>query len=139
MKKRNTTYFIPILVLILIIILILAFIILNKSYKVSDVPNQVITKKTIDINLGEEFILEKGQSAYYAGDDFKITVNDFFNSTCNVGSRCVWTGVGIAFEYSHNGIIEKGVGVDRAFGYQTAIIDSDYKTYSKLKISKIIA
>jgi len=93
--------------------------------------------ETIHASLGEEFILHENQSAIIENSSFEIKINQFYNSPCPKNTECIWSGVGIAFEYTYEGQTQKGINLAQAFGYQTKIIDTDKETYAKLKITKI--
>lgn len=93
--------------------------------------------ETLYISLSEEFTLHENQSAIIENDNYEIKITKFFNSPCPDDVQCIWSGVGIAFEYTYNGEVKKGTDLVQAFGYQTTIIDTDHETYAKLKISKI--
>lgn len=93
--------------------------------------------KTLYISIGEEFTLHENQIAMIENENYKIKITQFFNSPCPKGVACIWSGIGIAFEYTSNGEVTKGVNLVQAFGYQTTVIDTDYKSYAKLKITKI--
>ena len=100
----------------------------------SEIPKHY---ETIHASLGEEFILHENQSAIIENNSFEIKINQFYNSPCPKNAECIWSGVGIAFEYTYQGQTEKGINRAQAFGYQTTIIDTDKETYAKLTITKI--
>lgn len=89
------------------------------------------------VSLGEEFILHVNQVAKLENDDFEIKIVQFFNSPCPPNVKCLWSGVGVAFEYRHGNEVKQGINLSQAFGYKTTEIESDYETYAKLKLTKI--
>ncbi len=88
------------------------------------------------VELGQEFELKKGQRAGVAGTGFELAILKFFNQPCPPGVKCVWSGVGIEFEYRYNGQLKKGINLVQAFGYQTDVIRSDYESYAILRITQ---
>ena len=87
---------------------------------------------------GENFELKKGQSVELAGTGFELKILNFFKQPCPPNVQCVWSGIGIEFEYRYNGQLRRGINLVRAFGYQTSIIESDYESHAVLKITKEI-
>jgi hypothetical protein len=88
------------------------------------------------VELGQEFELKKGQRAGVAGTGFGLTILNFFNQPCPPGVKCVWSGIGIEFEYRYNGQMRRGVNLAKAFGYTTRIIRSDYESYAVLRVTE---
>jgi len=93
--------------------------------------------KTLFVSLDEEFTLHENQSAIIESENYEIKITEFSNSPCPDEVVCVWGGVGIHFEYTYKGEIEKGTNIFRAFGYRTSVIETDYETFAILKITKI--
>jgi hypothetical protein len=93
--------------------------------------------ETLYVSLEEEFVLHENQSAKIEDENYEIKITKFFNSPCPKGTQCIWSGIGVAFEYTYEGEVNKGTNLVQAFGYQTTIIDTDYETYAKLKITKM--
>jgi hypothetical protein len=89
-----------------------------------------------DVKLGEEFTLRENQSITIAPDGLGVKVTDFIYSPCPVGAVCIWSGLGIGLEYRLNNQTESGVNLLSAFGYQTEIVDTDYQTYARLRVTK---
>ena len=90
----------------------------------------------LSVELGQEFELKKGQRAGVAGTGFELTILNFFNSPCPPGVQCVWSGIGIEFEYRYNGQLKRGINLVKAFGYQTDVIRSDYESYAILRVTQ---
>lgn len=88
------------------------------------------------VGLGDEFILKENQGVRLEGTGFEMKILKFFNSPCPPDAECVWSGVGIAFEYRYNGRVKRGINLVKAFGYKTIIIRSDYESYAVLKIER---
>ncbi len=88
------------------------------------------------IKLGDEFTLKEDQRARLEGTGFELKIVRFFNSPCPPDVECVWSGVGIAFEYRYNGQVKRGINLVKAFGYRTIIIRSDYESYAVLRIER---
>lgn len=88
------------------------------------------------VSLDEEFTLHVGQRAIIPEENLSLGVKQFHNSPC--GGVCVWSGVGISFEYVHDGETARGINLVRAFGFETTIVETDYETYAVLKIGRIV-
>ncbi len=88
------------------------------------------------IKLGDEFTLKEDQRARLEGTGFELKIVRFFNSPCPPDVECVWSGVGIAFEYRYDGQVKRGINLVKAFGYKTIIIRSDYESYAVLRIER---
>ncbi len=88
------------------------------------------------VRLGDEFTLNESQRVRLEGTGFELRIVRFFNSPCPPDAECVWSGVGIAFEYRYNGQVKRGINLVKAFGYRTIIIRSDYESYAVLRIER---
>ncbi len=88
------------------------------------------------VELGQEFELKKGQRAGVAGTGFEIAILRFFNQPCPPGVKCVWSGIGIEFEYRYDGQSKKGINLVQAFGYRTDVIRCDYESYAILRVTR---
>jgi len=99
--------------------------------------NRDIDTNTLSVSLGEEFTLHEKQSAKIENEGLELKITEFYNSPCPERVECIWSGIGIGFEYSYNGEIERGINLVKVFGYKTTIIKTDYETYAILKIEKI--
>lgn len=96
----------------------------------------LVSTETLRVGLGEEFILHENQSAIIEPDGLEVRVTNLIYSPCPPGAECIWSGLGVVLEYRLNGQTEQGVNLMKAFGYKTEIVDTDYKTYAKLKVTK---
>ncbi len=105
----------------------------TNTSEVLDVPE---TYEDLSVSLGEEFTLHENQSAKIESEGYEVTITSFANSPCPEDVVCVWEGVGIAFEYTYDGEMKKGMNLTRAFGYETTIVDSDYETFAIVSITK---
>lgn len=88
------------------------------------------------IELGEEFVLKKGQGVRLAETGLEIKILNFFNQPCPPNMKCIWSGIGIEFEYRLNGQSKRGINLVKAFDYKIAIIKSDYESCAILKVDK---
>lgn len=88
------------------------------------------------VDLGEEFVLKQGQKVGLRGTGFELEILNFFNQPCPPDVKCVWSGIGIEFEYRYNGRVKRGINLVKAFGYNVNIIKSDYESYAVLKITQ---
>jgi hypothetical protein len=88
------------------------------------------------VALGEEFEIRKGQRVGVTGTGFEVEILRFFNQPCPPNVKCVWSGIGIEFEYRKDGQSIRGINLVKAFGYKTTIIKSDYESYAILKITQ---
>jgi hypothetical protein len=95
-----------------------------------------VANGTLHVGLGEEFTLHENQSAIVEPDGLEIRITEFIYSPCPQGAVCVWSGLGVGMEYKLGGKTETGMNLVRAFGYKTEIVETDYKTYAKLKVVK---
>lgn len=92
--------------------------------------------ETLHVALGEEFTLHENQSAIIEPDGLEVRITDFIYSPCPQGAVCVWSGLGVGMEYELGTQVKTGMNLAQAFGYRTEIIETDYKTYAKLKVVK---
>jgi hypothetical protein len=90
----------------------------------------------ISVKPGEEFTLHKDETAELKGTCLQVEIKRFFNQPCPPNVRCVWSGVGMEFEYQCNGQTQKGINLVKAFGYRTTVLTSDYETYATLKVTR---
>ena len=97
---------------------------------------QALSQNHFFVKLGEEFELKKGQGAGLLGTNFEIEILAFYNQPCPPNVKCIWSGIGIEFEYRYDGQVIKGINLVKAFGYETTVIKSDYESYAILKIMK---
>ena len=81
------------------------------------------------------FRSKQGQTAKITNTGLEIEITAFYNNPCK--GVCVWSGVGIGFEYRFNGEIQKGINLVQAFGYQTTIVKTDHETYANLVVEKM--
>jgi hypothetical protein len=88
------------------------------------------------VEVGEEFELKKGQRARITGTGLELAILNFFNQPCPPGAKCIWSGIGIEFEYRYNGQLKRGINLVRAFGFQTDVIRSDYESYVILRVTQ---
>ena len=90
--------------------------------------------------LDEEFSLAKNQTAVLENTGFSVKLVEFYNSSCPAGFYCFWSGIGVLFEYKYEDQIETRIfdhlGETYVFGHKIQLIDTDYKKYARLKISK---
>ncbi len=130
MKK----YFLIIL-LILFVGIIIFLIFTRIPIKTLKKPNY----QTLQVLLGEEFILHENQTAIIESEDIEIKIVKFYNLPCPKNASCFFASPYIEFETNYKGDIKRAynnIGL-KFLGYQTIIIDSDYKTYAKLQINKM--
>ncbi|MCI0503820.1 hypothetical protein L0Y65_03855 [Candidatus Micrarchaeota archaeon] len=90
--------------------------------------------EALHVGLGEEFVLHDNQTAIIEPGGLEIRITNFIYSPCPQGAVCVWSGLGVGMEYKMGGKVEAGMNLVRAFGYRTEIIETDYKTYARLKV-----
>ncbi len=119
--------------LVYIVILLCTFLILACTKSMRADPS---SPKHLSVDLGQEFELEKGQTARVAGTGLELTILKFINQPCPPGVRCFWSGMGIEFEYRYNGQMKRGINLAKAFGYTTRIIRSDYESYAILRVTQ---
>jgi len=88
------------------------------------------------VRLGDEFMLKENQGVRLKDTGFELKILRFFNSPCPPHVECVWSGVGIEFEYRYDGQVRRGINLAKAFGYKTIIVRSDYESYAVLRIER---
>ena len=92
---------------------------------------------TVSVSLGQQFTLKKNRVAKIADTGLEVEIAAFYNSPCPAGVQCFWSGIGIGFEYHFNGQVQRGVDLVQAFGYQTTVVKTDFKTYADLVVEKM--
>ena len=97
---------------------------------------QTTDDELLTVDLGADFVLHENQAAKIKGEGLEIKVTQFHNSPCPTGARCIWSGIGISFEYHYLDEIQSGINKLQAFGYQTTVIESDHETFVRLKVEK---
>lgn len=85
---------------------------------------------------GDIFILRKGEAVQISQAGPEIKIDWFYNSPCPTDVQCIWSGVGIVFEWTYKNEIRKGVNLTQAFGYRVEILETDYESYAKLVFEK---
>lgn len=140
----NQKGFANIVLIVLVVILVgtvgyLAFNQKSSTSTPTPLPTPVPGPKnnTVSISLGQQFTLKKAQVAKIADTGLGIEITAFYNSPCPAGVQCVWSGVGIGFEYRFNGQVQKGINLVQAFGYQTTIVKTDHETYANLVVEEM--
>jgi hypothetical protein len=98
----------------------------------------IIASDRVDVSLGQDFVLKKGQVAYFKGTDVSLKILDFYNHPCPKGSQCFWSGLDVYYQLSVGGKTyakdNTGAAVD-SFPYVVAVKDSDYQTYAKFNVT----
>ncbi|OHA47266.1 MAG: hypothetical protein A3A80_03810 [Candidatus Terrybacteria bacterium RIFCSPLOWO2_01_FULL_44_24] len=89
------------------------------------------------VSLSEEFTLHKNEAVVIADTGLEVKITEFYNSPCPSGAQCIWSGIGIGFEYRFKSQVQKGVDLLQAFGYQITVIKTDYETYATLIVKKM--
>ena len=74
--------------------------------------------KTISVEPGKPFRLEKGQTARL-GRGASLRITQFVNSPCPEGARCIWSGLAVRWELTPPGA-----------PYDVTVKESDYRTYA---------
>lgn len=138
-KRVANTVFI---VLVVILAGTVGYLALNQNDTVatpvpSSIPAPAPKNNTVSVSLGQQFTLKKGQVAKIIDAGLEIEIIEFFNSPCPAEVQCVWSGVGIEFEYRFNGQAQKYINLVQVFGYQIAIVKTDHETYANLVIEKM--
>jgi uncharacterized protein YydD (DUF2326 family) len=85
---------------------------------------------------GDEFTLKENQRVRLEGTGFELKILRFFNSPCPPDVECVWSGIGIEFEYRYDGQVKRGINLVKAFGYKIIILRSDYESSAVLRIER---
>ncbi len=90
--------------------------------------------KTIPIELGKEFRLNKGEVASIEGGRATLRIVKFINSPCPKGARCIWSGQAVITEFTVDGKVLPDNAKDAP--YDLTAIDSDYKTFAVMMIDE---
>jgi len=88
------------------------------------------------VSLNKEVILKQGVTVKIERENLEMKILKFIDSSCPPNVQCIWVGKAIVFEYKYNNEIKSGVNLVEAFGYKIDIIDTDYKTFAKLNVTK---
>lgn len=91
----------------------------------------------VPVTLGQQFTLRPGETVKVDGRDLTLRISKFFNSPCPKDAQCIWSGVGVEFEYTTGGQTYKGMALTQAMGYEARIIKSDYTTYADVVVDEI--
>lgn len=100
------------------------------------VHNAKISNNPLYVDLGQEFTLREGGTAT-VDSVLGVRVLKFIYAPCTDGAQCVWSGLGVDFEYAFQGETTHGVNLSQAFGYQLRVVDTNYQTYAKVSVSKM--
>lgn len=116
---------------------------LLKSNNLQNQDKSNISDKVIYISLGEEFKLKKEQVAILGDNLLEIRILDFIYSPCPEGAQCIWSGLGIIFEFTNaNGEkitqMTSTFLINNTFGFKIEVKDSDYNTYAILKVKEVL-
>ncbi|MBO5143337.1 MAG: hypothetical protein J6C46_10200 [Clostridia bacterium] len=96
------------------------------------------TKKVTEVQLNEEIVLEKNERIKLKDQEVYLCIKKFINSTPPEGATAIWSGLAVIYEveidrkkYKTNdvGILEEYESIP----YIVDILDSDYKTFAKVK------
>jgi hypothetical protein len=117
-------------------IIIIFFFILFSVGSTKSVRSEIPPPNRFLVGLGEEFQLKKGQRVGLKETEFELEILAFFNHPCPPNVKCVWSGIGIEFEYRCDGQLKKGINLVKVFGYQITVVGSDYESYAVLKITR---
>ena len=58
----------------------------------------------LEVELNQEFRLEKNSVASIKNDDLSIKVTGFINSPCKEGAQCFWSGFKLEYNITYKGI-----------------------------------
>ena len=83
---------------------------------------------------GVETSLRPGVLARVAGSDVLFRVTAFVDSPCPAGAWCFWSGQSVEAAWYRAGQARRAVDGGEAFGYRLQIVESDYKTYARVKV-----
>ncbi len=135
-----------VIVLVIVIASVMGYLVFaQKSYMNVPISSPASMSQpennVVSVSLGQQFVLKQGQVARVVGTDLEIEITKFYNSPCPPGMQCIWSGVGIEFEYRFNGEVKKGRNIApsqlvQVFGYKITIVGTDHETYANLVIEK---
>ena len=104
------------------------------TYNYSDTLS-FVTLPLNSVSLGQQFTLHQNESVSIGNTGLEIKITKFYNEPCT--GQCIWSGVGIEFEYLLNGQVKHGINLVQAFGYKTTIVETDNGSYAKLIVNVI--
>jgi len=100
-----------------------------------------------EVVYGQEERIAKGQSLRLENTDFVISVSEFSNNACPVDVQCVWSGVGIFFDYFYDGSNESTTleyrddmevqTVLEMGGHKVQLVDTDLQTHATLRFIEV--
>ena len=117
-----------------ILLLAIVFIIgIGYAFYINSVNNVTTVK------LNEEIILKKNDKIKLEDEEVYVTLKKFINSPPPEGATSIWSGLAVIYELEINGEIHKTNDVGNIDGienlqYGVDIVESDYKTFAKLKL-----
>lgn len=85
------------------------------------------------VSPGQEISLRKGAVVRVRGSDVALRVEDFIDSPCPSGAFCFWRGQAVETAWYKGGRVNRTTDGGEAFGYRLEIVDTDYKTFAKVK------
>lgn len=121
----------------IIIFALILFLAASCAKQSSDVK-PVVTENLNKV-LGQEFRLSENQTAVFDEPGVSIKLVGFYNQPCPQGLQCVWSGLDVYYELNVNGkkyIHNKTGDKIGDFPFVVEIINSDYKSYAVVKVSK---
>lgn len=93
------------------------------------------------VKLNEEIVLRKNEKVEIEGTNAQITIIAFTDSPTPEGSQSIWSGQGVTYELQVGDEVYRSsfMGLfneDDNVPYNIKTIESDYKTYAKVKVTK---
>ncbi len=85
---------------------------------------------------GSEVVLRPGAFARVRGSDVVFRVDGFVDSPCPDGAACFWSGRSVETSWYRSGRAVRLSGGGEAFGYRMDLLDTDWKTYARVRISE---
>lgn len=119
---------------VLIIIGAITFVIL-----IGVIAHKYSVRDIITVNLNEEIVLKKNETVKLENDDVYLTIKRFFYAPPQDGMITIWSGLAVIYELKIDGKTyetdEMGILRNQNdIPYRISIVDTDYKTYAKVKI-----
>lgn len=93
------------------------------------------------VKLNEEIELRKNETVKLEGKEVYLTIKGFTNSPAPEGTQAIWSGLGVTYELKIDDVeyvssIQGFFNEYEDIKYKVITIDSDYKTYAKVKIEE---
>ncbi|MBI4423929.1 MAG: hypothetical protein HY554_09395 [Elusimicrobia bacterium] len=106
----------------------LAVLVLSGWASAAPAAESRASRRTIDVELGKEFRLEKGEAARISGTRAVLRIERFIDSPCPKGAQCGWSGQAVVPKLTINGKAAPTAPKDAP--YDVEVKDTDFRSYA---------